>query len=255
MIILETKDTTIQFGGLTAVNKLNLSVPEGEIVSVIGPNGAGKTTAFNMITGEYTPTFGTISFKGREIQGLRPDRITKLGIARTFQNIHLFQNLSAIDNVLSGCHLRLKSGIFASVLALPGARKEEAEMREFSAELLERTGLSRYADEIACNLPYGLQRRLEIARALATKPALLLLDEPAAGMNPKESQDLTTFIRQIRDEFSLTILLIEHHMQLIMDISDHIYVLEYGNTIAQGIPEEIRTDQTVIRAYLGEEED
>lgn len=254
MNLLETNEATIQFGGLTAVNKLSIEAHEGEIVSIIGPNGAGKTTAFNMITGEYVPTSGTIAFRGKEIQGTRADRITKLGIARTFQNIHLFQNLSALDNVLSGCHLRLKSDLFSSVLGLPGARKEEAEMRAFSQELLERTGLAAYTGEIATNLPYGLQRRLEIARALATKPTLLLLDEPAAGMNPKESEDLTAFIRQIRDEFNLTILLIEHHMQLIMDISDRIYVLEYGNTIAQGKPEEIVNDPVVVRAYLGEED-
>jgi branched-chain amino acid transport system ATP-binding protein len=254
MKLLETNEATIQFGGLTAVNKLSIEAHEGEIVSIIGPNGAGKTTAFNMITGEYVPTFGTIAFRGKEIQGTRPDKITKLGIARTFQNIHLFQNLSVLDNVLSGCHLRLKSDLFSSVLALPGARKEEAEMRKFSQELLERTGLVAYTDEVATNLPYGLQRRLEIARALATKPTLLLLDEPAAGMNPKESEDLTAFIRQIRDEFKLTILLIEHHMQLIMDISDRIYVLEYGNTIAHGKPEEIVNDPVVVRAYLGEED-
>lgn len=254
MSLLETKDLTIQFGGLVAVKDLNLTLNEGEIVSVIGPNGAGKTTAFNMITGEYAPTSGEVLLNGKNIAGMRPDQITQLGIARTFQNIRLFQNLSSLENVLIGCHLRVKSNIFASVLAMPKAKGEEREMLAYSLDLLNRTGLYQYRDEISSNLPYGLQRRLEIARALATRPKLLLLDEPAAGMNPKESDDLTAFIRQIRDEFKLTILLIEHHMRLIMNISDRIYVLEYGNTIATGKPKEIQENPAVIKAYLGEEE-
>lgn len=253
MSLLETKKLTIRFGGLIAVNELDLKIDEGEIVSIIGPNGAGKTTAFNMITGEYTPTSGKIFFNGKSIEGNRPDQVTSLGVARTFQNIRLFQNLTVLENVLIGCHLRVQSNIFSSVLHLPKAKKEEGDMLGFSLGLLERTGLSGYRDEIASNLPYGLQRRLEIARALATRPKLLLLDEPAAGMNPKESDDLTDFIRQIRDEFHVTILLIEHHMRLIMNISDRIYVLEYGITIANGKPKDIQQNPVVIKAYLGEE--
>ncbi len=253
-VILKTTDATICFGGLVAVNLLNIEVHQGEIVSIIGPNGAGKTTAFNMITGVYEPTDGTIEFKGQVLNGKRPDEIAKLGIARTFQNIRLFKDLSVLENVIIATHLNVKSNFFASVLSLPGARKEEKQMLEFSLSLLEETGLLEHKDDIASSLPYGLQRRLEIARALATKPQLLLLDEPAAGMNPKESEDLTEFIREIRDKFNLTVLLIEHHMQLVMDISDRIYVLEYGRTIAKGVPSEIQENPLVIKAYLGEEE-
>lgn len=250
--LLETKDVTIRFGGLVAVNFLNIQVNEGEVVAIIGPNGAGKTTAFNLITGVYTPTEGDILFGGEKINGKRPDEIAKLGIARTFQNIRLFKDLTVLENVLIATHLNVKSSLFSSILKLPFARKEEKGMIEFAELLLKETGLIQFKDEIASNLPYGLQRRLEIARALATKPKLLLLDEPAAGMNPKESEDLTEFIREIRDKFSLTVLLIEHHMQLVMDISDRIYVLEYGRTIAKGIPEEIQSNPAVIKAYLGE---
>lgn len=252
--LLETKDATIRFGGLIAVNLLNIKVNEGEIVSVIGPNGAGKTTAFNLITGVYTPTDGEIYFNGSKVSGKRPDEIAKLGIARTFQNIRLFKDLTVLENVLIANHLHIKSDLFSSILGLPNARKEEKQMKEFSLNLLKETGLLEYKDDIASSLPYGLQRRLEIARALATRPKLLLLDEPAAGMNPKESDDLTEFIREIRDKFKLTILLIEHHMQLVMEISDRIYVLEYGRTIASGIPTEIQENPLVIKAYLGEEE-
>lgn len=253
--LLETKNATIRFGGLVAVNNLNITINEGEIVAVIGPNGAGKTTAFNLITGVYAPTEGDIIFNGEKITGLRPDRIVKKGIARTFQNIRLFKELSVLDNVLIATHLNIKSNFFSSVLHLPGAVKEEKKMRAFALSLLEETGLLQFKDEIASNLPYGLQRRLEIARALATNPKLLLLDEPAAGMNPKESEELTEFIREIRDKFNLTVLLIEHHMQLVMDISDRIYVLEYGMTIAKGVPAEIQTNPVVIKAYLGEGDD
>ncbi len=252
MALLETKDATIRFGGLVAVNLLNIEVNEGEIVAIIGPNGAGKTTAFNLITGVYEPTEGEILLNGKRINGKRPDEIAKLGIARTFQNIRLFKDLTVLENVLIATHLNIKTGLFSSVLKLPNARKEEKEMIDFALSLLRETGLEQYKDDIASSLPYGLQRRLEIARALATKPHILLLDEPAAGMNPKESEDLTSFIKEIRDKFNLTILLIEHHMQLVMDISDRIYVLEYGITIAKGVPAEIQSNPVVIKAYLGE---
>lgn len=252
MSLLKTKDVTIKFGGLVAVNTLNINVEDGEIVAIIGPNGAGKTTAFNLITGVYTPTEGDILFNDEKINGKRPDEIAKLGIARTFQNIRLFKDLTVLENVLIATHLNIKSGLFSSILKLPKARKEEKEMVAFAEKLLTETGLLQFKDEIASNLPYGLQRRLEIARALATKPKLLLLDEPAAGMNPKESDDLTEFIREIRDKFKLTVLLIEHHMQLVMGISDRIYVLEYGRTIASGVPAEIQANPAVIKAYLGE---
>ncbi|MDO5387726.1 MAG: ABC transporter ATP-binding protein [Clostridia bacterium] len=253
--LLETKDVTIRFGGLVAVNLLNIEVNKGEIIAIIGPNGAGKTTAFNLITGVYEPTEGDVLFNGEKINGKRPDEISKLGIARTFQNIRLFKDLTVLENVLIATHLNRKAGFFSSVFNLPHAKKEEKEMVKFAEFLLEETGLLEHKNDIASSLPYGLQRRLEIARALATKPKLLLLDEPAAGMNPKESDDLTEFIREIREKFGLTILLIEHHMQLVMDISDRIYVLEYGCTIAKGVPEEIQANPAVIKAYLGEEEE
>ncbi len=254
MALLETKDATIRFGGLVAVNLLNVEVNKGEIVAIIGPNGAGKTTAFNLITGVYQPTEGEIYFNDKKINGKRPDEIAKLGIARTFQNIRLFKDLTVLENVLIATHLNIKTDLVSAVLKLPHARKEEKAMVDFAMSLLEETGLAQYKDDIASSLPYGLQRRLEIARALATKPTLLLLDEPAAGMNPKESDDLTLFIKEIRDKFDLTVLLIEHHMQLVMDISDRIYVLEYGITIAKGVPEEIQSNPVVIKAYLGEGE-
>ncbi len=254
MALLEAHNATMQFGGLTAVNELNIKINEGEIVAIIGPNGAGKTTAFNMITGVYNPTIGEIYFDGKCINKVTPNKIAELGISRTFQNIRLFKNLTVLENVLIGNHLRVKSGLFTSVLHLPKAKKEEKEMLDYSLSVLECTGLLEYKDDVASSLPYGLQRRLEIARALATKPKLLLLDEPAAGMNPKESDDLTEFIREIRDKYNLTILLIEHHMQLVMGISERIYVLEYGTTIADGKPEEIQNNKAVIKAYLGEEE-
>ncbi len=252
--LLETKDVTIRFGGLVAVNFLNINVNDGEIVAIIGPNGAGKTTAFNLITGVYAPTEGDIIFDGIRINGKRPDQIAKMGIARTFQNIRLFKDLTVLENVLIATHLNVKTDFFSSVLHMPYAVKEEKKMRDFACSLLEETGLIDHKDDIASSLPYGLQRRLEIARALATRPKLLLLDEPAAGMNPKESVDLTEFIREIRDKFHLTIILIEHHMQLVMDISDRIYVLEYGRTIAKGVPAEIQANPAVIKAYLGEED-
>ncbi len=254
MSLLRTENVIMQFGGLTAVKNFNLKLNKGEIVALIGPNGAGKTTAFNMITGVYTPTQGKIYFKDKDITGERLDRITKLGIARTFQNIRLFKDLSVIDNVLIANHLRIKSNFVDAVLRLPKYRREEREMVNKSLELLRKVDLLDLKDEKAGSLPYGKQRRLEIARALATNPQLLLLDEPAAGMNPKETEELTEFIKKIRDEFELTIFLIEHHMQVVMGISDRIYVFDYGVTIAEGAPIEIQNNQRVIEAYLGVEE-
>lgn len=252
----------MQFGGVTAVSDLNLCLNKGEIVSLIGPNGAGKTTAFNVITGVYAPVSGQVIFNGVVLNKKRPHQICKLGIARTFQNIRLFKNLTVQDNVLIATHMRSKRGLFSQVglqiLQQFGAKKinkEENELRDFTAFLLNRVGLWNYRNDISESLPYGLQRRLEIARALATKPNTLLLDEPAAGMNPTESSELTQFIKEIRSEFDLTVLLIEHHMQLVMDISDRIYVLDHGVTIAQGLPDEIQSNQDVIRAYLGDDEE
>jgi len=255
MELLRTDNATMQFGGLTAVKEFNLSINEGEIVALIGPNGAGKTTAFNMITGVYTPSKGRVIYEGKDISGNRPDLITKKGIARTFQNIRLFKDLSVLENVLIANHLHLKAGLFSAVLKLPKYRREEREIRQKSLALIERVGLLDVLHEKASSLPYGKQRRLEIARALATNPKLLLLDEPAAGMNPKETEELTTFIKEIRDEFNLTIFMIEHHMQVVMGISDRIYVLDYGVTIAEGNPFDIQNNEKVIEAYLGVKDD
>ncbi|MEG0771822.1 ABC transporter ATP-binding protein [Clostridium sp.] len=255
MELLRADNATMQFGGLTAVNEFNLNIQEGEIVALIGPNGAGKTTAFNMITGVYTPTKGKIIYGGKDITGNRPDLITKKGIARTFQNIRLFKDLSVLDNVLIANHLHLKSGLISAILKLPSYRREERAIREKSLALIERVGLTDVMNEKASSLPYGKQRRLEIARAIATNPKLLLLDEPAAGMNPKETEELTEFIKEIRGEYDLTIFMIEHHMQVVMGISDRIYVLDYGITIAEGTPHEIQNNQRVIEAYLGVKED
>lgn len=251
MELLKADHITMQFGGLTAVNDFNLALNQGEIVALIGPNGAGKTTAFNMITGVYSPTLGEVLFDGKKITGLRPDQITALGIARTFQNIRLFKDLSVFDNVLIANHLHLKSNFLEATFRLPRYRREEQEMRERSLHLLEKVGLVDLRDEKSSSLPYGKQRRLEIARALATHPQILLLDEPAAGMNPKETEDLTHFIKQIGNEFNLTIFMIEHHMQVVMGISDRIYVFDHGITIAEGTPYEIQNNQKVIEAYLG----
>ena len=275
--ILHLQDITMQFGGVVAVDNLTMDVNEHEIVALIGPNGAGKTTAFNAITGVYEPTNGAIFFNGEKVienhpQGKMkklyagenngkythkmvktPDQLTKLGMARTFQNIRLFNSMTVFDNVLTAKHLRRTSNVFTATLHLN--YKEEAQMRKDTMDLLELVDLADVKDELATSLPYGKQRKLEIARALATNPTLLLLDEPAAGMNPQETEELTEFIHFIRDKFDLTILLIEHHMNLVMDISDRIYVIDFGKEIAQGVPSEIQSNQKVIDAYLGVAED
>lgn len=275
--VLKVENATMQFGGVVAVDNLNMEINEGEIVALIGPNGAGKTTAFNVITGVYQPTNGAVWFQGEKIienhpQGKMkklykgghvgeytaklaptPDKITKLGMARTFQNIRLWRSQTVFDNVLIATHCRAKSNFLSATFRFN--RKEEARMRQRVEELLEVVGLLDVKNELATSLPYGKQRRLEIARALATGPRLLLLDEPAAGMNPQETDELTAFIGQMRDKFKLTILLIEHHMDLVMDISDRIYVLDFGKLIAEGTPAEIQNNQRVIDAYLGVAED
>lgn len=245
---------TIRFGGVVAVKDLNFHLEKGEIIGLIGPNGAGKTTAFNMVSGVYKPTEGNIFLNERDITGQQPNNITKLGIARTFQNIRLFKDLSVLDNVIIANHLRLKSNWVASVLRTPNYVKQEREMEERALILLDKVGLLDLKDEKAYSLPYGKQRRLEIVRALATQPEILLLDEPAAGMNPQESDELMQFIARIRDEFDLSILMIEHHMQVVMGVCERIYVLEYGITIAEGTPKQIQSNQKVIDAYLGVEE-
>ena len=248
--ILKLTNISIIFGGLVAIDNLNLDVKENEIVALIGPNGAGKTTCFNLITGIYKPTTGTIALNRQSIVGKRPDEITRLGIARTFQNIRLFSDLTVFENVLIADHLRVKDNVFSATTRLNF--KQEKFMRERAEELLEEQGLIHLKDEKAKNLPYGLQRKLEIARALATKPSLLLLDEPAAGMNPQETLELTELIDSIRKKYNLSILVIEHHMDLIMNISDRIYVLNFGKLLKTGTPTEIQNDKDVIGAYLGE---
>ncbi len=253
MSVLETRHVTMRFGGLTAVDDLNIVIEEGEIVSLIGPNGAGKTTCFNVITGIYQPTEGEVFFYGQKINGRRPDQVASIGISRTFQNIRLFKTMTVLDNVMCATHFNRRSGLFSNILHLPNATREEGVNREKAMKILEEVGLAQYADWKATSLPYGLQRRLEIARALISEPKLLLLDEPAAGMNPKESDELADFIFEIKDKFHITVFLIEHHMKLVMKISDRIYVTQYGKTIAMGTPEEIRNNPLVIQAYLGEE--
>jgi len=255
MSVLTADNSVMQFGGVTAVNDLNIEVEKGKIVALIGPNGAGKTTAFNVITGVYQPTKGSVYFNGEKITGLSPDKITNKGIARTFQNIRLFKNLTVLDNILIANHLHVKSNFLSYTTRMPWSKNEEKSMRNKSEMLLEKLGLLSLKSEIAHSLPYGEQRKLEIARALATDAKLLLLDEPAAGMNPSETMQLSNFIHTIRDEFELTIFMIEHHMDLVMEISDKIYVLDFGQLIAQGTADEIKNNKRVIEAYLGVEED
>ncbi len=249
--ILVTKQMTKRFGGLTAVNRLDLVVPERTIASVIGPNGAGKTTLFNCITGFYEPEEGDILFRGKSIVGLTPDRVAALRIARTYQNIRLFSAMTAIENVMVGHHPRMHTTVLGAVLRDPATVREERATIRRAHELLDFVGLRGMADVVARNLPYGQQRRLEIARALANEPILLLLDEPTAGMNPHETQDLMDFIVRIRDELGLSILLIEHDMRVVMGISDQVTVLDYGVKISEGTPEYVRNDPAVIAAYLG----
>ncbi len=257
--VLEVKALSRNFGGLRALNDVDVTINEGEIVALIGPNGAGKTTFFNCITGIYEPTEGNVYLhakngKKHRLNTLKPNDITTLGMARTFQNIRLFSEMSVLENVMIGRHCRTKSGILGAILRDSGTRKEEEATIEYSYELLRSLNLHTFYDEKAKNLSYGAQRRLEIARAMATEPYLLLLDEPAAGMNPQETLELEALVRQIREQFKLTILLIEHDMSMVMSMSDRVYVMEYGSRIAQGTPEEVRTNPQVIKAYLGEDD-
>ena len=278
-LALHLENVTMQFGGVVSVNNLTLDVPQGKIIALIGPNGAGKTTAFNCITGVYQPTNGLIEFMGQpmvrtyprgkdakiykgqnrekyagqHVLTPTPDQITQLGIARTFQNIRLWKSMTVFENVLTAKHMRAKQNVFSAILRMNLA--EEKRMREETMDLLREQGLETVKDELATSLPYGLQRRLEIARALATNPKLLLLDEPAAGMNPQETLELADFVQEIREKYGLTVFLIEHHMDLVMNISDYIYVIDFGSEIAQGVPETVQSDRRVIEAYLGISED
>ena len=278
-LALHLENVTMQFGGVVSVNNLTLDVPQGKIIALIGPNGAGKTTAFNCITGVYQPTNGLIEFMGQpmvrtyprgkdakiykgqnrekyagqHVLTPTPDQITQLGIARTFQNIRLWKSMTVFENVLTAKHMRAKQNVFSAILRMNLA--EEKRMREETMDLLREQGLETVKDELATSLPYGLQRRLEIARALATNPKLLLLDEPAAGMNPQETLELADFVQEIREKYGLTVFLIEHHMDLVMNISDYIYVIDFGSEIARGVPEEVQSNERVIEAYLGVSEE
>ncbi len=248
--ILEATGLSKVFGGLVAVNDVDFTVPERAIVSLIGPNGAGKTTFFNCMTGLYKPTTGRVAFEGQDLTGKRPDQVTDAGMARTFQNIKLFRTMTALENVQVGMHARMRSRIAGMVIRTPFVRREERESREKARALLDFVGLKRH-DELAMNLPYGDQRRLEIARALASDPQLLLLDEPTAGMNPQESEELRTLMERLRGEQGVSVLLIEHDMKVVMSVSDHITVLDHGEKIAQGSPKEVRENPRVVEAYLG----